>query len=307
MDSLLATVLYAVAGIALAVASLYLWVRERESASARWFVGTCVFLLAWLATLFFFLRSTDESTVLLLGRLNFAAASLAVYAVYRLVRAVANLPIRPLDRLTAGISIIFSILSAVTPWIDKAEIISKVGSGDNHETVYGFLFPLYALHIILMLVWAIGTAMREQHRLTHKPHVQDQLQLLGMGIIGTGAVSLVTNILLPYFSGNFRWISVGPFSTILLLLAVAYAVVRHQLFDIRIFLRRTLVLGMALSLVLACYSALVLLATDKLASSESGGVTRFGVLVLAFSFDPIRRFLEARIDKLLFSKKSSKF
>jgi hypothetical protein len=241
--------------------------------------------------------------VRLLGRLNFASASLAVYAVYRLVHAVANLPIRPLDRLTVGISIILSLLSALTPWIDKAEIISKIGSGDNHETVYGFLFPLYALHIIGMLVWAIGTAMREQNSLKHKPHVQDQLQLLGIGIIGTGAVSLVTNILLPYFSGNFRWISVGPFSTILLLLAVAYAVVRHQLFDIRIFLRRTLVLGMALSLVLACYSALVLLATDKLASSESGGVTRFGVLVLAFSFDPIRRFLEKNIDRLLFPAK----
>jgi two-component system, NarL family, sensor kinase len=96
---------------------------------------------------------------------------------------------------------------------------------------------------------------------------------------------------------------VGPFSTVLLLLAVAYAVVRHQLFDIRVLLRKTLVLGIALSLVLAAYSALVLIATDKLASSESGGLTRFGVLVLAFSFDPVRRFLEKRIDRLLFSER----
>ncbi|WP_309706917.1 hypothetical protein [Armatimonas sp.] len=89
----------------------------------------------------------------------------------------------------------------------------------------------------------------------------------------------------------------------LFLLSVAYAVIRHQLFDIRVFIRRAVVLGVALSLVLACYSALVLLVTDTFASSESGGVTRFGVLVLAFSFDPIRRFLEKRIDKLLFAER----
>ena len=82
--------------------------------------------------------------------------------------------------------------------------------------------------------------------------------------------------------------------------------VRHQLFDIKVLVRRTRVLGIALSLVLACYSALVLLGTDRLASSESGGVTRFGVLVLAFSFDPIRRFLEGRIDKLLFHEQRTR-
>lgn len=84
---------------------------------------------------------------------------------------------------------------------------------------------------------------------------------------------------------------------------MGYAVVRHQLFDIKVLIRGTLVLGTALSLVLACYSALVLLATDRLASNESGGLTRFGVLVLAFSFDPIRRSLEKSIDKLLFPER----
>jgi hypothetical protein len=47
---------------------------------------------------------------------------------------------------------------------------------------------------------------------------------------------------------------------------------------------------------------MLLLFTDKFASSESSGVTRFGVLVIAFSFDPIRRLLEEKIDKLLKKK-----
>jgi hypothetical protein len=210
MDSLLATVLYVVAGAALFGASLYLWVKERESASAQWFVVTCLSLLAWLVTLFFFLRFTQPDLVLLLGRLNFAAASLAVYAVYRLVHAVSELPVRPIDRALAIVTWLLAGLSALTPWIDRAERISlSVGSGDNHQTIYGFLFPLYAVHIIGLLLMAIGTAIRERGKKSHSHHVQDQLTLLGIGILGTGFISFVTNILLPYLYDDFHWISVG--------------------------------------------------------------------------------------------------
>jgi two-component system, NarL family, sensor kinase len=186
-------------------------------------------------------------------------------------------------------------------WV-TTRILSPVANV-SHQTLYGPLFWLYALHLLICLGGAIALAFRERSRSGLNPHVRDQLLLLGIGIIATGGVSLLTNVLLPYVSGDFGLIDAGPLSTLLLLLAVAYAVVRHQLFDIRVFVRRAVVLGMALSLVLAAYSALVLLATDWLASSESGGVTRFGVLVLAFSFDPIRRFLEKRIDKLLFPER----
>ena len=109
--------------------------------------------------------------------------------------------------------------------------------------------------------------------------------------------------LLPYAFGNFDYIDLGPLSTLLFSFSVGYAIARHQLLDIRVLLRKTLAPGIAPSLVLAAYSALALLATDKFATSEPGGATRLGVLVLAFSFDPVRRFLESRIDKLLFPDK----
>ncbi len=195
-----------------------------------------------------------------------------------------------------------ALVSFLTPWVDEAERVSSV-AGQSHQTVYGPLFPVYVLHIVCLLGGAILRAFGERREGSHPQHIKDQLLLLGIGILSTGAVSIVTNVLIPYTTGDFSWIDIGPLSTLLLLLAVAYAVVRHQLFDIKILLRRTLVLGIALSFVLACYSALVLLATDKLSLSESGGVTRFGVLVLAFSFDPIRRLLEKQIDKLLFPEK----
>lgn len=304
MNSPLLLLLYGLAALLLAGASLYLWIRERRSEPARWFVATCLALLGWTATLYLFQHSFAAESVLLIGRLNFAAASLAVYGVYRLVRAVAALPTRPQERVLGGITLAVALASALTPWVDQAELVSSAAQ-ESHTTIYGPLFPVYVLHLVALLGGAILLALREWRMGSQLQQVRDQLLLLGVGILATGAVSMITNVLIPYTRGDFRWIDVGPLSTMLLLLAVGYAVVHHQLFDIKVLIRRTLVLGMALSLVLAAYSALVLLATDQFANAESGGVTRFGVLVLAFSFDPIRRFLENRIDRLLFPEKRS--
>ena len=297
MNSLLAEVLYALCALVLAGASIFLLVREGRSALVRWFVASCLALLVWVVTLFLFSRSDDPSYILLVGRANFAAVSLAVYFGFRFVKAVAALPARSSDTWLLGLSIILSTIAATTPWIDKIELVGA-GIAGGHETVYGPLFAFSVAHIIGMLAATLWLAFRSSEWVV-SPH-RDQLLLLGWGTLATGAISLVTNALLPYTFDDFHWIDIGPLSTLLFLLSVAYAVIRHQLFDIRVFVRRAVVLGVALSLVLACYSALVLLVTDKFASSESGGVTRFGVLVLAFSFDPIRRFLEGRIDKLLF-------
>ncbi|WP_395091444.1 histidine kinase N-terminal 7TM domain-containing protein [Armatimonas sp.] len=267
MNSVLAEVLYALCSLVLAGTSIFLLVREGRSPVVRWFVASCLALLVWVVTLFLFSRSDDPSYILLVGRANFAAVSLAVYFGFRFVKSVAALPARSSDTWLLWLSVTISIVAATTPWIDKVELVG-VGIAGGHETIYGPLFVLYVAHVVGMLAATLWLAFRSSDRVA-SPH-RDQLLLLGWGTLATGVVSLLTNALLPYTFDDFRWIDIGPLSTLLFLLAVAYAVIRHQLFDIRVFVRRAVVLGVALS------------------------------LVLAFSFDPIRRFLEGRIDKLLF-------
>lgn len=298
---LLISALYGLCALLLSGGALYLaFTNRQENPAIRWFVGVCLALLIWLVTLFLFLQSDDAAYVLQVGRSNFAAVSLAVYAGWRLVKAVAGRAASPYDRPLLYVTWVLVAVSALTPFVDKAEILSASAASGRHETVYGLLFPIYVIHVVGLLGATIYEAFRGKRRSAKEPHRRDQLLLLGWGILATGMIGVISNVILPYGFGNFAWIDLGPLSTLLFLAAVAYAIVRHRLFDIQVFLRRTLVLGVALSLVLAAYSALVLLVTDRFASSESDGVTRFGVLVLAFSFDPIRRFLEKRIDQLLF-------
>ena len=296
--------IYALCCVALLGMAGFVWIRSPRAWLNRSFALTCLFLLAWLATLFLFNRTGQPETLLLVGRLNFAAVPPAALCAYLFVRAVANLPL--LRRTSfwglVGSSLLLSLVSASTPLVDQAELLAA-GTGVRHITVYGPLFPLYAIYVAAFLLAAVLLAFQQAS--TTRPPARDQLLLVGSGMLATGLVALVTNALLPYAFGQFRFTDVGPFSTVLFLSAVAYAVAKHRLFDVRLLVRKTLVYGLLLSFVLAAYSSLLVLATDRFAGEGNGALTRFGVLAIAFSFDPVRRFLEHRIDKLLSQRSRS--
>ena len=299
MSTLTATdLIYALCCVALLGMAGFVWARSYRAWLNRSFALTCLFLLVWLATLFLFNRTEQTEALLLIGRLNFAAVPPATLCAYLFVRAIAYLPLRRRTTLLVlvGSALLLSLLSALTPLVDKAELLGA-GTGMRHLTIYGPMFPLYAAYIALHLLAAVLLAFQQAR--TSRPPARDQLLLVGSGMLATGLVALVTNAVLPYAFGQFRFTDAGPFSTVLFLAAVAYAIAKHRLFDVRLLVRKTLVYGLLLSFVLAAYSSLLVLATDRFAGEGNGALTRFGVLAIAFSFDPVRRFLEHRIDKLL--------
>jgi hypothetical protein len=285
--------------------ALFVLARSPKAWVNRAFALTCLFLLTWLATLFLFNRTQEPDALLLVGRLNFASVPPASLCAYLFVRAVAQRPMQNQNARVAliGGTVALSLVSALTPLIDQAEL---PGTGEEiaHTTVYGPFFPLYAAYVAALLLAAVLLAFR-QARVTQPP-ARDQLLLVGSGMLATFFIALVTNALLPFVFGNFRFTDVGPLSTVLFLGATAYAIAKHRLFNVRLLVRKTVVYGLLLSLVLAAYSSLLVLATDQLAGPEADTLTRFGVLAIAFSFDPVRRFLEHRVDKLLFHKPATR-
>jgi hypothetical protein len=288
--------LYGVCSAMLLVSSLLVLGKNPGSPVHRRFSGTALTLLAWLITLLLFQRASVPDHILYLGRFNFATIPLAVYLGYLFVAGLAQKHI-PQPTLQVAGSLLLFLLSAFTPLVDKAEL---PGTGlEEHQTLYGPLFPFYLLYIVGYLFAAVSLAFRER---VQAPQPQrDQLTLVGAGILATGSVALLTNALLPYAFDNFRFVDVGTLSTILFLFAVAWAVIRHRLFNVKVFVRKTLVWGLLLSFVLAAYGAVVTLVTEHLVGGDdASAVTRFGVLIIASSFDPIRRFLEKKVDHFLF-------
>jgi hypothetical protein len=259
-------------------------------------------LLLWLLTLFLEVRSPLPLVQLGLGRANFAAMLFAATLALRFVQQV------PLPATGERSSRAFWLwtetgllvgLTLFTPWISAAE---RVEAGQA-VTTYGPLFPAYLAHILGCLGAALLLSFQGWRR-TGDQRVRGQLALIGLGMLATGSIASLTNAVLPYGWGDFRFCEVGTLSVLLFVLATAAATFRHGLFDLRVLLRRTLVYGLLLAFVLGTYRSAALLLSQYLTESAGKGV-QFAVLLIAFSVDPLRRFLERKTERLLFGERGA--
>lgn len=263
----------------------------------RMFFLLAVSLLLWQITLFLEVRTTLPALQLWLGRINFAAV---VYAVYFALRFVDEVSTRGESQISStwlfGETHILAALTLLTPLISVKE---RVESG-HAITTYGPLFSVYLLHVLGYLVAALTLAFWRRGE-AQPPVVRVQLTVIGIGMLVTGSIAFITNALLPYGFGDFRFCDIGTLSTLFFVLAIAYATFLYRLFDLRFILRETLVYGLLLAFVLGGYSSMVFVIAQYL-TDNAGQITQFVVLLIAFSFDPLRRFLEEKTDRLLFGE-----
>ena len=185
----------------------------------------------------------------------------------------------------------------LTPLISASERIEE-GSA---ITTYGPLFGLYLTHVLGHMIAALTVAFCGRSQTRDKAK-RAQLLFIGVGLLATGGISAVTNALLPYQFHDFRFCDVGPLSTVLFASAIAYAVFVHQLFGLRVVLRAAVVYGVLLAFVLGAYSSTIFVLAQYFTDGTGKGA-QFCVFFIAFSFDPLRRFLEGKVDALLFGSR----
>lgn len=184
-------------------------------------------------------------------------------------------------------TVILAAVSLGTPLIDRAETVLR----GQHATAYGPLFSLYIIHVVAYLVGAVAVAFLPPPGVADR--TRRQLRLVGGGILATALVGITANIVLPFWYGDFRFIHVGTLSTILLLIAVAYAVFVHHLFNIRVIVRKTLVYATLISVALEVYQVAVGFLADLLPFSDAGerhfAATAIALVVHASTQAPLRR------------------
>lgn len=270
------------------------WGRCRtRSKLRRSFVLLSASLLAWVATLFLEVRVAHPDVQLWLGRANFAAVAWASFFAWRFVQVIPDrTAVR--SRWPLTVTLLLAVVTAATRLVSAAEQVVE----GHAVTTFGPLAPLYLLHVHGFLTAALIVAVREWRR-GEDPVLRRQLGLVGLGMLVTGAISATSNSLLPYLYGDFRFCDVGTLSTLAFVLAVGAATFFHGLFDLRVILRETLVYGLLLTFVLGAYSSAVFVISQHLTANAEKW-TQFVVLLLAFSFDPLRRFLEKKTDQFLF-------
>jgi len=304
-DLSLISLLYFVCIAALLVLTLFIWRKDSRAPLNRTFALFGLSLVGWLGTLYEFNRQSDTPFLTTLGRLNFAVSAFIVLFGFLFVRHITDSQHKKqpswLSTALTLETITLAALTLFTPWVDASEHII----GGQHVTDFGLLFPLYLAHMGLYIISALAIAFLVGRRAAKR--TRSQLLIIGLGIVVTAGITVFTNLLLPYWFNFFGLQEVGALSTMALLSALAYAISMHQLFDVRVIIKRTFVYTLLLGTVFALYSSIIFLFTQVL----QGGIALSGAnffasmvaaVVIGLTLEPLRRWLDARTDGFLFKR-----
>lgn len=212
----------------------------------------------------------------------------------------------PVTRKRAKATRVFNwsaaILMSVLVWTDlfipSVEFVSGVAT-----VVPGALYLLFPVYIVYLMVVSLVTLYRNMHTLHGVS--RRRVQLVAMAAAITGVLGLLVNILVPIVFGTNEFAAWGTYSTLIFTAFIGYAMFRHQLFDIRIAIARTFAYVMTLT-VLAIAYAMALFSVSLLLLDLGNVGWRTVVtytllaLMLAFSFQVIKRFFDRLSNKIFF-------
>jgi len=294
-------VLYLLCIFTLTGLGTFIFFKKPSALLNRSFALFAVTAAGWLATLYFFNRTPDIPILTLLGRANFAFAASFILFYYLQLPEIARKPNRYTRWLILETAVLVG-LTLFTPLIDESEHLQN----GRHVTEFGILFPLYIAHIIGYVGSALYLIFYAYPQKSPR-RIRNQLSIIGLGIVLMSVIAIMTNIILPYFFKVFALQEVGALSIIALLGTIAYAISTHQLFDIRIIIRRTVVFTVLFVLIVIAYSILALLLRGVLlggtvSDAKTNVVNLATICVVGFAVEPLRRWLTIRTDQFLFKR-----
>lgn len=136
--------------------------------------------------------------------------------------------------------------------------------------------------------------------------MKSQLRVVIAGVATCFAAIVFTNFVLVSIFNNTSLISYAPLLTLILTGSMAYAILKHRLFDIRLAVARSVAYIMTFALVIIVYTGLAFF-VDQLFASSHGSLAapqRIFYVVLAVvtavAFQPIKRFFDKTTNRIFF-------
>ncbi len=196
-----------------------------------------------------------------------------------------------------------SSIFAITPYIGQL-IISSVNSVTigTLNGQYGVLFPYYSFYLIFATSYLFIIFYR--YRLKSKGIVRGQIGYIIFGLFGFALVPIVLSLILPNLHIN-TFAGLDSFGSLILIGSISYAIVRHRLFDIKVFIVRSLLYGILLSLVALSFVFITFISAqyfEQIPAAKYAGSFLVATLIV-FGLDPLKRILSRTTDKIFFQAK----
>lgn len=156
-------------------------------------------------------------------------------------------------------------------------------------------FVTFALSAFILLIYKYLKA---------KGIEKAQIRFMFIGALITTTIGLVTNALLLYL-GIYEYANLGPMSILFLLGFTSYAIVKHRMLDIKLVVARSVTYIFLLVILAGFYAAIIFAAQSYIFPDVSNSVGYVALqitlaIIMAFSFQPLRRWITKVTDKIFF-------
>jgi signal transduction histidine kinase len=164
--------------------------------------------------------------------------------------------------------------------------------------------PYLVYSAYLLLTFYLTLVPIYQKTRTEKGLYKAQANVLFDGYIISCILGVFFNLILPWF-GNYQLIWIGPLATNFYVIATAYGIIRHRLFDVRIVAARSVgyllsILALSALYGILAYAVITLLLDGEVASVQERAVSAALAVLLALTFRPIKRFFDRITNKLFY-------
>lgn len=223
------TILLTIITIINSALGLMILFSPQKQASTRIYALINLTTLAWIWSIIFY-RLSDQINILFWTKTLYVSASL-IASCFLFFSYL--FPVKDNFPLSRKILIIAPNIAIVLMTIFGDSIIksAEVREGTENLIVFGKLYILYVIYILFFFNYAFTRLFIKYRKLT-EDYQKRQLVFFFLGYFISALIAFTTNLLLPWF-GYFSLNWLGQVSTVFIVTFATYAIVRHQLFNIK--------------------------------------------------------------------------
>jgi signal transduction histidine kinase len=284
------------------ILGLIILMRDIRKSYAQLFAAISVLLCAWIVTNYVTNHHTSDLMVTnLANNLAFVTGYCVllagllftfVFPVRRKVRSVEATTLAILSFAAVGFSMTPLVAGVVTQ-SESGELIFSTGS-------LLWLFAIILLVVLVLTIRNLVSAIRREHGTKRQ---QARIILIAFGL--TALVGIILNAVLPLLTGDWTSTRFGPLVTVILASMIAYAIIRHGLFDIRLAVVRgaTYILSLvtlAAMYYLTAYAVSRVVFEGQSTYFDSSPLNIALALLLAFIFQPVKRFFDKLTNRIFY-------
>ncbi len=179
-------------------------------------------------------------------------------------------------------------------------VVDDITDVQPAQLTYGPLYPLFGVFLVGSILVTIFLLIRSW--IKSDSVVRSRVKYLFFGLLISFVLGLSFNLVFPVILNNSSLTDLGPASTIFFIGFTAYAIIRHQLLEIRFIVLRTVTYSLVVVTVSAAVVGLTVFLSDSITASTS---SKAFIAVLASVFivlilDPLKRGIAKATDAVFF-------